>query len=179
MKFDVRALLAGEHQTISVCDTLTYPEQAEDGTYRFEDVTFLSAPYVTGNITGSAGCVSVELDISVRFATHCARCLEEIRDTFTAHYERTVASRSQLGDLTEEALDDFLIAEDGFIMLDEDLLDYLVLEFPFRLLCKEDCKGLCQTCGHNLNEGPCSCDGREIDPRLAPLQKWLDEHKGE
>ena len=76
MKFDVRALLAGEHQTISVCDTLTYPEQAEDGTYRFEDVTFLSAPHVTGNITGSAGCVSVELDISVRFATHCARCLE-------------------------------------------------------------------------------------------------------
>ena len=41
-------------------------------------------------------------------------------------------------------------------------------------LCSEDCKGLCPTCGKDLNEGPCGC-GKEVDPRLAVLAKLLDK----
>ncbi len=41
-------------------------------------------------------------------------------------------------------------------------------------LCKEDCKGLCPTCGKDLNEGPCGCK-KELDPRLAVLAKLLDK----
>jgi uncharacterized protein len=49
------------------------------------------------------------------------------------------------------------------------------MEFPLRFLCHDDCKGLCQRCGKNLNEGECDCSKKEIDPRMAPLQKLLDE----
>ena len=41
----------------------------------------------------------------------------------------------------------------------------LVYATPFVILCKEDCKGLCPTCGADLNEGPCACDSSDdIDP---------------
>ena len=51
--------------------------------------------------------------------------------------------------------------------------DALTLELPLRVLCKEDCKGLCPKCGHNLNEGPCGCDLREEDPRWDALKSLL------
>ena len=59
--------------------------------------------------------------------------------------------------------------------MDTQLMEQLEMEFPVRFLCREDCKGLCQRCGKNLNEGACDCTEREIDPRLAPLQRILDQ----
>jgi len=58
-----------------------------------------------------------------------------------------------------------------------DITDIVVNSFLMnvsgRYLCKEDCKGLCQKCGTDLNEGSCGCDTEEIDPRWADLQKIM------
>ena len=113
--------------------------------------------------------------MSVDYVAQCARCLSPVTGEFTLDLEKTVAPRDLLGDLDESKLDEFAIIEDGFLDMDEQLFEQLEMEFPLRFLCKEDCKGLCQRCGKNLNEGDCSCNKREIDPRLAPLQKLLDE----
>jgi uncharacterized protein len=53
----------------------------------------------------------------------------------------------------------------------EILREALLLETPFSVLCRPDCKGLCQTCGADLNAGPCGCGGKAVDPRLAVLGK--------
>jgi uncharacterized protein len=63
--------------------------------------------------------------------------------------------------------------------MDEQLYLQLEMEFPLRFLCKEDCKGLCQRCGKNLNEGECGCETKEFDPRLAPLKALLERMKNE
>ena len=47
-----------------------------------------------------------------------------------------------------------------------------MLNMDSRLLCREDCKGLCFRCGKDLNEGPCGCQA-EADPRLAVLKTLL------
>ena len=70
-----------------------------------------------------------------------------------------------------------MIVEDGFLEVDEQLVEMLTLEFPSKLLCREDCAGLCPQCGKNLNNGPCACSKQETDPRLAPLAAWLERHK--
>ena len=57
--------------------------------------------------------------------------------------------------------------------IDEQLKEELEMAFPIRFLCKDDCRGLCQRCGKNLNEGECGCNTKEIDPRLAPLKDLL------
>jgi uncharacterized protein len=42
---------------------------------------------------------------------------------------------------------------------------------PMKALCDEDCAGLCQKCGQNLNQGKCDCPAEEIDPRWAKLNE--------
>ena len=59
--------------------------------------------------------------------------------------------------------------------LDVDELVYteVVLSLPTKHLCKDTCKGLCDMCGKNLNEGDCDCVKTEIDPRLSALADLL------
>ena len=62
---------------------------------------------------------------------------------------------------------------DGKLDLSQLALEDVFLSLPSKLLCKEDCKGICPQCGKNLNEGPCGCK-KEVDPRLAALLDFLD-----
>jgi uncharacterized protein len=60
------------------------------------------------------------------------------------------------------------------IDLSETLRDNVLLELPMQPLCREDCQGICPTCGTNRNEGSCSCvETTSVDPRFAALEKLL------
>lgn len=48
--------------------------------------------------------------------------------------------------------------------------DQVVMAFPVQILCREDCAGLCQTCGANRNEQQCACEAESADPRFAILK---------
>ena len=58
--------------------------------------------------------------------------------------------------------------------LDDIVRTVFVLNLDSKLLCKEDCKGICHRCGKNLNDGPCNCQ-KELDPRFAALKQLLDK----
>ena len=58
--------------------------------------------------------------------------------------------------------------------LDDIVRTVFVLNLDSKLLCKEDCAGLCHRCGKNLNDGPCNCQ-KELDPRFAALKQLLDK----
>ena len=58
--------------------------------------------------------------------------------------------------------------------LDDIVRTVFVLNLDSKLLCKEDCAGLCCRCGKNLNNGPCNCQ-KELDPRFAALKQLLDK----
>jgi uncharacterized protein len=98
-----------------------------------------------------------------------------VSGSFSFTLEKTVAPKNILESEDEDKLDDYVVIEDGFLDIDDMLLELLELDFPYKLLCKDDCLGLCSHCGKDLNEGPCNCSQKEIDPRLAPLQKLLLE----
>ena len=57
--------------------------------------------------------------------------------------------------------------------LDDIVRTVFVLNLDSKLLCKEDCAGLCHRCGKNLNDGPCNCQ-KELDPRFAALKQLLE-----
>ncbi len=132
---------------------------------------------VDGSIINTAGYMRMSLNLSLDYVASCARCLADVSGTFRFDLEKTVAPASQLQGLDEDKREEFAIVEDGFLDLDEQLLELLEMEFPSRFLCREDCKGLCERCGCNLNEGACTCGGDEIDPRLLPLKELLAELK--
>ena len=70
---------------------------------------------------------------------------------------------------------DYLI---GF-ELDVDKLVYaeILVNWPMRVLCKDDCKGICKVCGMNLNKGACNCQRTELDPRMAAIQDIFNKFK--
>ncbi len=178
MRLDLRPLLAGERY-LAFDYELPLDTDPEDSASFLYGVSFPSPMKVSGDITNTAGYMRMALTMSVDYEATCARCLAPVSGEFTLDLEKTVAPRNLLGDLTEDRLDDYAIIEDGFLDMDEPLLEELEMEFPLRFLCKEDCRGLCPKCGQNLNEAECGCVTKEIDPRLAPLQKILDAMKAE
>ena len=178
MKLDLRPLLAGD-RLLTFDYELALDADSEDTVSFLTDVDFPSPMKVSGEITNTAGYMRMTLTMSVDYVAQCARCLSPVTGQFTLDLEKTVAPRNLLGDLDEDKLDEFAIIEDGFLDMDEQLREQLEMEFPMRFLCTEDCKGLCPKCGKNLNEGECNCDHTEIDPRMEPLRKLLEQMKNE
>ena len=176
MKLDLRPLLLGE-RLASFDYELTVDIDSEDRASFLYGVSFPSPMKVKGDITNTAGYMKMTLTASLDYEAKCARCLSPVNGSFTFDLEKTVAPREVLSGLDEDRLDDYAIIEDGFLDIDSRIIEQLEVEFPFRFLCKDDCKGLCSKCGKNLNEGDCDCNQKEVDPRLAPLQKLLDQMK--
>ena len=177
MKLDLRPLLAGDK--LLTFDYQLSPNTTDDASSVLYGVSFPSPMKVSGDITNTAGYMRMRLSLSAEYIAECARCLAPVSGSFTLDLEKTVAPRNILADVPEEKLDDYAIIEDGFLDLDDQLFDQLEMEFPSRFLCSENCRGLCQRCGTNLNTGSCDCGKGEIDPRLAPLAKLLEQMKAE
>ena len=104
--------------------------------------------------------------------------MEPVSGDFAVQLERTVAAE---GTLTEEQLeenvDEYAVIENGRLDLDETIREELLLSFPMRFLCSEDCPGLCPKCGKSRRQGDCGCPTSEPDPRLAVLKKLFDKNE--
>ena len=175
---DIRPLLAGE-SLLQFDYEMTLESNPEDTLSFFYGVDFPSPMKVTGEITNTAGYMRLTLELSVDYRTNCARCLDDVSGEFSLCLEKTVATKDSFGVLDEDKLDDYAVAVDGKLDLDAIATEQLEMEFPSRFLCKEDCKGLCQRCGRNLNREECQCQAKEIDPRMEPLRKLLEDMKKE
>lgn len=167
MKIDLSPMLGGDTDEISFDYPLTIEED-------FYGVTFPKPVRVLGTIKNRAGYIALRAKAEAVYETVCDRCLEPIVKDLTLEYEKGVALSNTL---ENEDNDDYLIAVDRQLELDEPMREAIILDFPTKHLCREDCKGLCPKCGKNLNEGPCACSDREIDPRMAGFAKLLEKNK--
>jgi len=61
------------------------------------------------------------------------------------------------------------------LLLEEAVREQVLLALPLKMICREDCKGLCPQCGQNLNEGPCSCTAPNHDLRWSALKEIRDK----
>jgi len=62
------------------------------------------------------------------------------------------------------------VIEGNELDLTEIAREQILLNLPEQELCKEDCRGICPTCGKDLNEGECRCGEDDVDPRWAALK---------
>lgn len=77
-------------------------------------------------------------------------------------------------ELEDEENPDIFLLDGDWLDLDDVLETCFILDMETKCLCKEDCAGLCASCGANLNLGQCNCRGK-IDPRFAVLEQLLDK----
>ena len=170
MVLNMGPILRGEINRMDIRYELT-PEP-------IDDVIFPENALVEGTLTDDAGYMRLFLTATLPYRGTCARCLDPVEGVFTLEFDRTVAAEGAITEeQLEENLDAYVMIRDGRLDVDEPLREELLISFPMRLLCDEDCQGLCPKCGKPLREGDCGCPQKEIDPRLAVLQKWLDKNE--
>ncbi len=125
----------------------------------------------SGTVRNTAGVLMMTGSIHTTIHGVCDRC--------AADFERFVEFPIDVVLVTELSNED---NEDEWVFhlqadaadLEDIVRTVFVLNLDSKLLCSEDCKGLCCRCGKNLNEGPCSCQ-KEIDPRFAALKQLLEK----
>lgn len=124
---------------------------------------------ISGEVKNRAGIVSIEAEAKVEIDTQCDRCACPVNRVFTVPISHTFVTS-----LNNEDNDELILVENMKFDLDPLVREDIFLTLPQKILCKENCKGLCQYCGKNLNEGPCNCK-KPIDPRLEVLKQLLDD----
>lgn len=118
---------------------------------------------VNGSLTGS-----------VKLA--CARCLEPVHVPLKDHfhfYLRPLPADTAAGEdvsLTDDQLD-FSFMQDSLVDVPALVREQVSLDLPERVLCREDCKGICQGCGAELNSEPCRCSTEKVDSRFSVLKQ--------
>lgn len=146
-----------------------------DRTADFSDLTaggealFPEPVHIHGVIRNTAGVVYSDAALEADLHTVCDRCACDV-----VRHLRVPMVHTFVPEVQNEDTDDYIILPD--LVLDVDALaeEDLELDLPSKVLCREDCKGLCPTCGKNLNDGPCDCK-EPVDPRLAGLLELLQE----
>ena len=124
-----------------------------------------------GTVRNTAGVLVMTGAISTCIHGTCDRCARDF--SREVRFPIDVVLVTELAD--EENEDEWVFPLEGDSAdLDDIVRTVFVLSLDSKLLCREDCKGICQRCGKNLNDGPCNCQ-KELDPRFAALKQLLEK----
>lgn len=130
---------------------------------------FTTPVKLQGKIENVAEIVSVKAMATFSMDVDCSRCAEELELDMEVPVEHILVT-----ELQNDETDEYIIVEDMKLDIERLTLEDVYFALPSKVLCDDDCKGLCSKCGANLNEGPCSCK-KDIDPRFEALLGLLDE----
>ncbi len=133
MKIDVTRL--GDGQSLVLAETW----EAKEFDLETQDRRYLEKLVVEAKVARDNAIVNVKVLLRSNLELRCSRCCKEFVKPLSLEF-------------------DFIYPvnlSDRFIILDDDIREELILNYPQRNLCKEDCKGLCSHCGADLNEEKC------------------------
>lgn len=112
----------------------------------------------------------------ITFVMNCDRCLKPIEVKLELVFSREVFAPNMLDGASDQNDDQRFM--DGYQLDVEDLLrNEIVINWPMKVLCKPDCKGICRQCGKDLNTGTCECDTFVPDPRMAVIKDIFNANK--
>lgn len=124
-----------------------------------------------GNVRNTAGVLVMQGSIATTIHGICDRCASEFHRKVEFPIDVVLVTKLE----SEENEDEWVFPLEGDSAdLDDIVRTVFVLSLDSKLLCREDCKGICQRCGKNLNDGPCNCQ-KELDPRFAALKQLLEK----
>jgi len=140
---------------------------------------FVKPVHVIGSVTNRAGIVTVRYSVSYTKSGACSRCLTPMENDCADSFEHIILENLNKSDTPADVNDEFILAVDGVLDMDELVSADVLLSQDYTMLCSDECKGLCPKCGINLNESVCSCSTREPDSRFAALFKLMEQNENE
>ena len=165
MFLDLRSIFTNEGASLPVNFELDLSDMV------FSGETPLAKPVpVIGSVYNRAGIVTVDVTCQVVFSAPCDRCGKETDNSFSLEIKRVLVT-----EISDETDDELILIPDMRLDIEELCTTEIVLSLPMKHLCKPDCKGICPTCGKDLNDSECSCNKRTTDPRLEVLAQLLED----
>ena len=157
---DITKLVSGEKAEIPF-EFCPIAEDLQENDMSISSICF------SGRAFDLSGFIRLTGRVTAVLSAPCARCLAPVREDFSVNVDFPIATEPV------ESEEETLVTESEKIDLQELALETIYTNLPLRLLCREDCKGLCPKCGVNWNEESCQCKKTEIDPRLAGLADFF------
>ncbi len=138
----------------------------------FSGVTPLKEPVpVVGSVFNRAGIVTVDVSCRALYDAPCDRCGKDAVQPCTVEINRVLVT-----ELSDETDDEIIEIPDMQLDIADLCTTEIVLALPMKHLCKPDCKGICPTCGKDLNDSACDCKQSTTDPRLEALAQLLENN---
>ena len=166
MQLNFTNLFNFDNEEIKINEKLSF-DDFEYSTYK----PLKNGVSVKGRAYCKADVVYINLYISFDFFGICDRCAEDFKREYSFEINKIVVEKLENED---DDFDDFIVVENGVFDLDDYVYQEIQLFLPQKMLCSENCKGICSKCGKNLNKEECSCE-KEVDPRMAALLQLLEE----
>jgi uncharacterized protein len=171
MLIDFRELLSGSQEDIS------YEAHIDMNEF---DLGYISYPieekssFVINAHKSGKKKVNIVCSGTVVLSIPCDRCLTPVRTAVGFDVDEWLEFDAKTGSEDEEEKDYI----DGY-NLDVDRLIFgeLLISLPAKVLCSDDCRGLCPVCGNNLNVSECGCDKTVPDPRMSVFKDILNNFK--
>ena len=122
----------------------------------------------------SEGKAKIAGNVRVVLKAACDRCLKDVPVSLDISFDRLAQSPDAESD---EEIDDLSFMEGYQLDVETFVYNELLENWPVKILCKEDCKGVCPRCGQDLNERECGCDTFVPDPRMAAIKELFESNK--
>lgn len=167
MKVNIREVIAGQKNKINI----ETKEEIKDISYFGDDVAFITPVTLKAEISKVDNEFFISGTVEGTAEFHCARCLKR----FQREIKERVYAQFGTGGMDDEEMDDSYSIVDEMIDISEIIRNTLIASLPMKVVCDENCKGLCSVCGKDLNVEACNCKIEEIDPRLAKLKDLLQQ----
>ena len=153
-------------------ESVSFSTSVDLSDLRFGNCCPVSEPVLaSGTVRNTAGVLMMKGMITTTIHGVCDRCANDF--TRDEEIPLDVVLVTEMAD--EENEDEWVFPLEGDSADLEDIVrTVFVLNMDSKLLCSDDCKGLCHRCGKNLNDGPCGSQ-KELDPRFAALKQLLEK----
>lgn len=165
MIIDISSVLGkkGEQKEFSLSENI------ENKDYTFE-IAFNGPVELKGIVTNTDGSLSVEAEGRVNIVMPCDRCGRDVENELDFFLEEVYVASGN----AEEGDESY---SGNSIELNCAVKKSILSSLPMKVLCSEDCKGLCPQCGKDLNTGECGCKTDYIDPRFESLRSLFKVDK--
>lgn len=120
--------------------------------------------------------LEIQVETSVSVLIPCDRCLSEVKQEIPLCFAKQVDLGMSDAELSE-GFDESNFIDGYYLDVDKMLYNEILVGWPTKVLCSEDCKGICSVCGQNLNEGTCDCEDTGLDPRMSVVRDLFKNFK--
>jgi uncharacterized protein len=162
---------------VQISDIISGKDRSKNFNYTFEMPQFdfegdiikpIGSCDVIGVISSDSDMLILSAKIKANLEMICSRCL----DTFIYPIDIDIEERFTTNRSTED--DEAIVVMDDVLDITEIVETSIISTLPIKRVCKDDCKGLCQECGCNLNYNTCSCHKEDVDIRFEALKGLFD-----